>query len=430
MGDNEKAEYELIDEKDAEDSVVIIVKDRNAGNEKRQFRIDKIRINYYPIELHRCGAYVVREHNYDYKKGKVLPGYRAEFVRFDFYGNELAVFNLAEFSFDFRIDPHERYVVLEKGYAGSPDGIYDIVFKNLETMEDVFVLPVSEVWESYPGTIPGSSVGFHPGGWTRDGRYFWANFFGGAPVFGYIRIDSRIWTYEVFPAPPDVLGGDKLNLETGWLTVHPGNVWFGISELTEGEKAKRRARGIGTELYIHNLLTGERQFVASTTEPLHYFKPRWISDTELEYTLPDSEKKIYTIPPPTTFVVYKSNTPKDIVRILINSQGPVDLVVTDPDGLTITPKTIVPSDLEYLREIPGELYYSEMEKGIDGNPKDHIYSPKAKIGDYKISVIPGIYFSTTSTYSLEFSVDGQALTMVSGTPVTQIPPQGYTVRVE
>lgn len=52
---------------------------------------------------------------------------------------------------------------------------------------------------------------------------------------------------------------------------------------------------IGTELYIENLFIKERRFIASTTEPLWYFKPIWISDTELEYELPSGEKKIYKI---------------------------------------------------------------------------------------------------------------------------------------
>lgn len=31
------------------------------------------------------------------------------------------------------------------------------------------------------------------------------------------------------------------------------------------------------------------------TEPLWYFKPKWLSETELGYTLPNGEKKVYKI---------------------------------------------------------------------------------------------------------------------------------------
>jgi len=301
---DEEAEYKLINEKGAEDSAVIIVKDKNTRGEQRRFTIPiQSATHYHPIELHPCGVYAMRQYNYDYSFGKPLPNYKDELWKYDYGGRGYLLMALydaerpavANYSNDFRIDPTERYLVLAKGFAGSSDGLYDIVFKDTKTMADVFVLPVSEVWGKYPYTIPGSSVGFEAGGWTKDGRYFWANFFVGAPVLGYIRIDSTNWTYELFKAPPDVLGGDQLNLETGWLTVHPGNVWFGVSKLTEEEKAKRRAQGIGTELYIHNLITAERRFVVSTTEPLWYFRPNWLSDTELEYTLPSGEKKIFKV---------------------------------------------------------------------------------------------------------------------------------------
>jgi len=121
--------------------------------------------------------------------------------------------------------------------------------------------------------------------------------------------------------------------------------------------------------------------------------------------------------------------------MLTSAQGPIDLVITDPDGFTITPTTIIPSELEFLREIPGELYYSEMEKGLDGNPIVHVYAYKAKIGDYTIQVIPNAakasnrFASQTSAYWLDFSVGEQSLTLASSTLVSQIPPQGYSVRV-
>lgn len=131
--------------------------------------------------------------------------------------------------------------------------------------------------------------------WSRDGRYFWADTTYGANELGFIRIDSQSWSVDLLSSPKDVLGGDALNVENGWITVHPNNVWFGIAQITEEEKAKRRAQGIGTELYIHNLFTGERQFVASTTEPFWFFKPRWLSDTKLQYELPTGKKKVYKI---------------------------------------------------------------------------------------------------------------------------------------
>jgi len=138
-------------------------------------------------------------------------------------------------------------------------------------------------------------MNFEGGGWTRDGRYFWANIHDGANTLGFIRIDSQDWSVDFLPAPKDVLGGDALNLENGYITVHPGNIWIGINEIEEQEIANRRKEGMGTELYIENLFTKEQHFVASTTEPLWYFKPEWFSDVELQYELPSGEKRIYKI---------------------------------------------------------------------------------------------------------------------------------------
>ena len=57
-------------------------------------------------------------------------------------------------------------------------------------------------------------------GWLdKDNRYFWAVPIG-ANVLGFIRIDLKL-ERELFSVPADVLGGDALNLENGYITVHP-----------------------------------------------------------------------------------------------------------------------------------------------------------------------------------------------------------------
>lgn len=111
------------------------------------------------------------------------------------------------------------------------------------------------------------------------------------------------------------------------------------------------------------------------------------------------------------------------------AHSPVDLIITDPDGFTITPTTTVASNLEYLREIPGVLYYSEMEKGTDGNPIDQVYSYTAKTGDYIIKVLPAANASPTFTYSLDFSAGNQSTTLAANVPINQIPSQGYGITV-
>ena len=127
------------------------------------------------------------------------------------------------------------------------------------------------------------------------------------------------------------------------------------------------------------------------------------------------------------FVAFKQVVPAVPLAMLTTSHSPVGLIVTDPDGFTITPTTTVPSDLEYLRQIPGILYYSEMERGADGNPIDHVYSYIAKTGDYIIQVLPASGTPPTATYTIDFSTESQTITLADDVPISRIPNQGYGI---
>ncbi|MFH1162235.1 MAG: hypothetical protein V1696_03100 [Candidatus Jorgensenbacteria bacterium] len=286
LADDEYAEYRAEKREGVPSVAAILVKEKDSNNEVFEFGIENVKVgHYHAYEIHKCNVYIVREFNYDYRKGKALPNYKIEIwqYQYDGKGKELVEID------DFRVDSVERYIAFLKGYLGSSD--YAIVIKDLKTLNDVFTLPMSEI-EKRNLEIVGD-MQFE--NWSSDGRYLWANTAYGANTLGFIRIDTKDRSVKLLPAPKDVLGGDALNLEKGLITVHPGNVWFGVSELDEQEKAKRRAQGIGTELYIYNLFTGKQLFVASTTEPLYYFKPKWPSDTELEYYFPSGEREVYRV---------------------------------------------------------------------------------------------------------------------------------------
>lgn len=109
--------------------------------------------------------------------------------------------------------------------------------------------------------------------------------------------------------------------------------------------------------------------------------------------------------------------------------SPVDIAVTDPEGITITPDTFMETDEEYLREVPGELYYSEREFGEDGRPKDTVYWFKNKVGDYRIEVIPEEGTSSTDTYSLEFTLGDNTIKIAENVPINEIPVGGYFIKV-
>lgn len=127
------------------------------------------------------------------------------------------------------------------------------------------------------------------------------------------------------------------------------------------------------------------------------------------------------------FVAFKRVIPSVSLAMSATSHSPVNLVVTDPDGFTITPTTTIISDEEHLREIPGVLYYSEIERGADGRPIDQVYSYAAKNGDYIIKVLPDLSATPTSTYTLDFFVGNQSVTLAQDVQISQIPTNGYGV---
>ncbi len=118
------------------------------------------------------------------------------------------------------------------------------------------------------------------------------------------------------------------------------------------------------------------------------------------------------------------------VQMEITAGSPVNLTVTDPDGFVISSNSTIPSDEEYIREIPGILYYLEMEKSSDGNPIDRVYSPILKTGNYTIDVAPVAGSSPADTYHLEFKGESQTTILAENALLNQIPSGGYGIVVE
>lgn len=275
----------------------VIVRDKETKEDVNNIVIDNIFENYRPVELHDCGVYVVKLFNYDPKKTKQNIGYKDEFWKYDYSGKGKSLILLSEkpdeyvsyYGPVFRVDPLERYVVLEKGHSDKE--YYALVIKDLETKEDVFILDYREMLKNYPELLGG----FGMKEWTRDGRYFFGDIFYGANVSAYFRIDTETWTYEIFDVPEGQMGGDQLNVETGWVTNHTGTFWTGEYDSTKSIEAKMRSQGIGTKFYLYNLLTKEKILVYETDEPNWYTKPQWLSETEVEYELPSGEKRVYEL---------------------------------------------------------------------------------------------------------------------------------------
>jgi len=103
--------------------------------------------------------------------------------------------------------------------------------------------------------------------------------------------------------------------------------------------------------------------------------------------------------------------------LTITAYSPVDLVVTDPDGLTIS---------NQLNEILGATY-TEIDINEDDDPDDQIRIPDRKIGDYFITVIPEPDASPTDTYTLEALVDGKTVILAEDIQISDIPSQPYII---
>jgi hypothetical protein len=82
-----------------------------------------------------------------------------------------------------------------------------------------------------------------------------------------------------------------------------------------------------------------------------------------------------------------------VARIWIKTTCPVDILVTDPDGLSIG---------KDINEIPGASY-KELHLNDDGSLDDLIGIPTNKLGEYQISVIPEPNAAPTDTFTLEVS---------------------------
>lgn len=271
---------------------------------KSSFVIGNVFQNYHPLEKHSCAIYVIRQFNFDEKNSAPRFGFETSFWKYSYDGHGEKLFNFINFDdviynragkntfgYDFRVSPNERYVALKRGYMGGE--VQEVVVKDLsdKDFKEVFVLSMKDINVREPDIV--GSISFLD--WSRDGRYLWIYIFDAAYPVAYVRIDFTNFAWQVFTADKDALGGDVLNYDTGLVTISEGADWIPDEEFQALEKEERRKTGIGSALYIQNLFTKEKQLVTEVEEPLWYSKPKWISDTELEYTMPDNELRRFLL---------------------------------------------------------------------------------------------------------------------------------------
>lgn len=284
----------------ASSTFYVSIRDRETGMEKYQFKIlDAILGHYHPIELHSCGVYLIKEPNpssavaelwkYDYtgKSKEILP-FSAR--------NKDNTETIVDYAFDFRIDSTEKYLTLIEGYQGT--STYNLVIKDLNNLQGVFVLPYQEIVrriESYD-SFQKYGGGFELYNWTEDGKYFWGRIQSGAQTTAYFRIERDTWKLEAFEVPDGTQGGDPINIERGYVTYNNGPGWIGLDVIAEQVYEQWRKEGRVVSFYLYNLFTKQSILLATSSDSAYSGGiRRWISDTELEYMLPSGEKRIYTI---------------------------------------------------------------------------------------------------------------------------------------
>jgi parallel beta-helix repeat protein len=111
--------------------------------------------------------------------------------------------------------------------------------------------------------------------------------------------------------------------------------------------------------------------------------------------------------------------------IVIQVHSPIDLEITDPDGLVINKQTNQISGAEYL------------EEDTDGNGDFDAWVGilDRKMGDYKIRVIPKSGANPQDTYSIEVNAGDDyfgytPLLVAENIPISQIPSEPYSVEIK
>ena len=105
-------------------------------------------------------------------------------------------------------------------------------------------------------------------------------------------------------------------------------------------------------------------------------------------------------------------------ELRITATCPVDLVVTDPNGHSISKST---------NAIP-EAIYTEADLNGDGDPDDQIIIPNRKAGDYQIRVIPEERAFPIDRYSLEVSDGFDTIVLADYVRVGDTPEKPYVVK--
>lgn len=308
LKDTEKAMYEILDE-GRPGKIRISVFDTMASTTvwKRELSVPST-THIHSYELQRCSFYLHRAENYDFQQNKALPGYVWDLRRYKYFNDGLGkrVMVISQnlsgetgkrenlYGSMFVVDLSDTYISLERSVLGKPD--YALVIKNIETGEDEYVLTLDEVLKEH-SNVAGS---FDVGKWVMrpDGEYLFTTIYDGSRIMAYVYVKLGTWETRIYETPPDQMAGVEGAMPpfAPLMAYTDVIVWAGFAEMTDQLIEEQIASGQKKHLIVANLRTGKKTVVeAVPIIKTHRFKMAWISDTELEYTMPDGAKKIYRV---------------------------------------------------------------------------------------------------------------------------------------
>jgi parallel beta-helix repeat protein len=98
-------------------------------------------------------------------------------------------------------------------------------------------------------------------------------------------------------------------------------------------------------------------------------------------------------------------------------KSPIDLVVTDPDGVVLT---------KNVGEVPG-MFYVEFDSNGNGELDDTVVVWDPKIGDYSITLVPEQGALPTDDFALEASANGTTMLLADHALISEIPTDPYII---
>lgn len=297
LTDDEYADYEINKKINEVSSAVISIKNKSTNKVISSFKIEvPIPDHYHPIEFHKCGVYALRIFDYNYVTKATGENYRVELWAYDYNGRGMSLLrDPAKWSYqnvlnDFRIDPTEKYAVLEQPYLGSPN--YALIIKDLKTSDTVFTLNLSDLLKQYPSIQQGS---FDLGVWTDDGKYLWGSLYDGPFETAWYRIEAGTWKVDIFPPPPGIQSGvERAWNFGGWIAYADITSFTGDSNVTNQIEQDATSQGQQKHLWLYNFFTKQKTLIVSV-DPSWHFDIN-LSETVLTYHLPGQATSTYTLP--------------------------------------------------------------------------------------------------------------------------------------